>query len=52
MTINVDKQKKALLDALDRLETFLSNGDISLEEYYSRVYPIEYELECISDIYN
>ena len=41
-----------LIDALDRLETFLSNGDISLEEYYSRVYPIEYELECISDIYN
>jgi len=50
MTINIDKQKKALQDTLDRLETFLSNGDISLEEYYTRVYPIEYELECLNDL--
>lgn len=50
MTINIDKQKKALQDTLDRLETFLSNGDISLEEYYSKVYPLEYELECLTDI--
>jgi hypothetical protein len=50
MTINIDKQKKALQDTLDRLETFLSNGDITEEEYYSRIYPIEYELECLSDI--
>lgn len=49
MTINVDNKIKALQDTLDRLETFLSNGDISLEEYYSRIYPIEYELECLND---
>jgi hypothetical protein len=49
MTINVDNKIKALQDTLDRLETFLSNGDISLEEYYSRVYPIQYELECLND---
>lgn len=51
VVINVDKQKKALQDTLDRLETFYTNGDISLEEYYSRVYPIEYELECLNDLF-
>jgi hypothetical protein len=50
MTINIDKQKKALQDTLDRLETFLSNGEITEEEYYSKVYLIEYELECLTDI--
>ena len=49
--INVDNQIKALQDTLYRLETFLYNGDITEEEYYSRVYPIEYELECLSDIF-
>ena len=50
IVINVDNKIKALEDAIDRLETFLSNGDITEEEYYSRIYPIEYELECLSDI--
>lgn len=51
MTINVDNKIKALQDTLDRLETFYTNGDISLEEYYFRVYPIEYELECLNDVF-
>jgi hypothetical protein len=50
MTINVNNTIKALQDALDRLEVFLSNGEITLEDYYSRVYHIEYELECLNEI--
>jgi len=51
MTINTDSQKKALQDSLYRLYVFLSNGEISLEEYYTRSYPVEFELECLNDIY-
>lgn len=51
MTINTANQKKALQDSLYRLDVFLSNGEISLEEYYTRAYPIEFELECLNDIY-
>ena len=51
IVINVDNKIKALEDAIDRLETFLSNGDITEEEYYSKIYPIEYELECLRDIF-
>jgi hypothetical protein len=50
IVINVNNKIKALQDTLDRLETFLYNGDITEEEYYSRIKPIEYELECITDI--
>lgn len=49
ITINVNNQKKALQDTLDRLEKFYANGEISEQEYYSRVYHIEYELECLND---
>lgn len=51
MTINTANQKKALQDSLYRLDVFLSNGEISLEEYYTRAYPMEYQLECLNDIY-
>lgn len=50
MTINIDKQKKALQDTLERITLFYTNGEITEEEYYARVYPIEYELECLTDI--
>lgn len=49
ITINVDKQIKALEDTLDRLHTFYINGVISSDEYYSREVLIEYELECLRD---
>ncbi len=48
--INIDKQKKALQESLERITLFYTNGEITEEEYYSRIYPIEYELECLSDI--
>ena len=51
MTINTNNQKKALQSSIYTLDVLLSNSDISLEEYYTRVYPIEYELECLNDIY-
>jgi hypothetical protein len=51
IVINVDNKIKALEDETDRLETLLSNGDITEEEYYSRIYPIEYELECLRDMF-
>jgi hypothetical protein len=47
----MSNQKKHLEDALHLLSVLLSNEDISLEEYYTRVYSIEYELECLNDIY-
>lgn len=48
--INVDNGIKALQEAIDRLETFYKNGDITEIEYYSRLYPLEYELEYLNDI--
>ena len=35
---------------LTTLYDLLNNRDISVEEYYSKVYPLEYELECLTDI--
>ena len=32
------------------LYDLLNHRDISVEEYYSKVYPLEYELECLTDI--
>lgn len=49
--INTDVAIAGLQASIQRLEESLSNGDISLEVYYSRVYPLEYELECLNDIY-
>ena len=51
ITINVDNGIKALQEAIDRIETFYMNGDITEIEYYSRVYPLEYELECLNDMF-
>jgi hypothetical protein len=50
VVIDIDKKIKALNDSLNRLETFLLNGDISLDVYYSKRYYIEYELEFLCDI--
>jgi hypothetical protein len=47
----MNNQRKQLQDSLYILDVLLSNEDISLEEYYTRVYSIEYELECLNDIY-
>lgn len=49
--INVSLAIAGLEEGIERLEVLLSNKDISLEEYYYRVYPLEYELECLNDIY-
>ena len=35
---------------LTTLYDLLNHRDISVEEYYSKVYPLEYELECLTDI--
>ena len=35
---------------LTSLYNLLNHRDISVEEYYSKVYPLEYELECLTDI--
>lgn len=51
MVINIDKQIKALQDTLERITLFYTNQEITEEEYYSRIYPIEYELECLSDLF-
>lgn len=48
--INIDNKKKALQESLERITLFYTNGEITEEEYYARVYPIEYELECLTDI--
>lgn len=48
--INIDNKIKALQDTLERITLFYINGEITEEEYYSRIYPIEYELECLTDI--
>lgn len=48
--INIDNKKKALQESLERITLFYTNGEITEEEYYSLVYPIEYELECLTDI--
>lgn len=50
MIINVDNKIKALQESLERITLFYTNEEITEEEYYSRIYPIEYELECLSDI--
>jgi hypothetical protein len=39
-----------LYNKLEYLELKFNNGEISLEEYCSAVYPIEFELECLNDI--
>lgn len=49
MTINVDNKIKALQESLERITLFYNNEEITEEEYYSLVYPIEYELECLND---
>jgi hypothetical protein len=47
--VNINNQIKTLQDTLDILETLYANGEISEQDYYSRVYHIEYELECLND---
>lgn len=40
----------AIQDELIRFNDLMKNELISIEEYYVKVYPLEYELECLSDI--
>lgn len=42
----------AIQDELIRYNDLMKNELISIEEYYVKVYPLEYELEYLSDIYN
>ena len=49
MTAN-SKRIGQIQNELTVLYDLLNHRDISVEEYYSKVYPLEYELECLTDI--